>query len=485
MAHPLPLRDPEMLAAHEDANPARPDPASARPAHDLRAFPRVDDALLTRLDRPGPRYTSYPTAPEWVESFGPDAHADALRRAAAAAGQPLSLYVHIPFCREMCSYCGCNVIVTKDPRRADSYLDAVAAELGVVAAHLGERRALSRLHLGGGTPTFLDEEQLLRLWRAINASFTVLPGAELAVEVDPVVTRPSQLALLRELGWNRLSMGVQDFEPAVQDAVNRRQTVEETRRIVDCARSLGYASVNFDLIYGLPRQTPASWRRTLDQVLALGPDRVACYSFAHVPAVKPHQRRLPIAELPAGAAKLELLRLAHEAFTSAGYRAVGIDHFARRGDELAEAAERGTLGRDFQGYTVRRAPDTIGVGVSSISQVAGVYAQNVKSLRAHAEAVAAGRLPTERGVALDDDDERRRAIIGEIMCNGGTRVSPADFAAELAALAPLARDGLVEVDGGAIALTPLGRVFARNVAMVFDARPPRVAAERPAFSRTV
>jgi oxygen-independent coproporphyrinogen-3 oxidase len=431
-------------------------------------LPPVNDALLARLDVPGPRYTSYPTAPMWTTAFGPADHARALEASARAASEPISLYVHIPFCREMCTYCGCNVIVTKDPRKADRYLDAVTRELALVAERLGARRTLSRLHLGGGTPTSLTIAQLERLAKAIFDRFSVAAGAELAVEIDPMVTSYEQLALLAALGWNRLSMGVQDFEPRVQEAVRRIQSVEQTAETVAWARRLGYRSVNFDLIYGLPFQTAESWARTIARVVELGPDRIATYSFAHVPAAKPHQRLLPIANLPGAKEKIGLLRVANEGLRAAGYRAIGMDHFARPEDELSRALDERRLWRDFQGYTVKRAADTIGVGVSGISSLAGAYAQNVKSLAAHEAAIAERRLPVERGLLLDDDDRRRREVITGLMCNGWIDVGDG-FATELDALEPFVRDGVVEVKGTEISLTPLGRMFVRNVAMVFDA----------------
>jgi oxygen-independent coproporphyrinogen III oxidase len=300
------------------------------------------------------------------------------------------------------------------------------------------------------------------------------------------VTSEGQLALLSRLGFNRLSMGVQDFDPAVQEAVRRIQSVDDTRRMVDVARALGFRSVNFDLIYGLPRQTPASWQRTLARVTELRPDRVALFSFAYVPAVKPHQRRLQVADLPDAGGKLELFRIAHERLTGAGYRWIGMDHFALPDDELAQAQGERRLWRDFQGYTVERATDTVALGVSGISSVGGAYGQNVKSLARHAALVGEGQLPVERGCWLSDDDQRRRDIITQIMCNFWVDLgaAAADFGPELERLRALESDGLVSVRGGEVTVTPLGRVFVRNVAMVFDAYLGRQR-ERPTFSRTV
>ena len=443
-------------------------------------FPEVPDELLARLDVPGPRYTSYPTAPVWSPAGATD-HARALERAAVTPERPLSLYLHIPFCRQMCSYCGCNVVVSRDPERVENYLAALIGEVHLAADRLGARRRLSRLHLGGGTPTFLTERQLATLWRAITDRFALLPGAEVAVEIDPASTRPEKIALLAMFGFNRLSMGVQDLDPTVQATVERIQSVEETRAATEEARALGFRSVNFDLIYGLPRQTPERWRRTMEQVVALSPDRVAAFSFAFLPDALPNQRRLPAAEVPRGAAKLALLAVAHDALVDAGYRAIGMDHFARPGDELALAQERRELWRDFQGYTTERAPDTIALGASAISDVGGAYLQNARALGDYRAAVIAGRLPTARGHALSEEDRRRRGVIMDLMCNFTADASA--FPDERARLGPLVRDGLLSLDGTRLLLTPLGRVFVRNVAMVFDAYLSRPSAR--AFSQTV
>ncbi len=448
-------------------------------------FPDLDAALVSRLDRPGPRYTSYPTVPVWSERFGAADHARALERAGHSA-EPLSLYVHIPFCQELCSYCGCNVVVSKSPQRLDAYVESVAREAQLVAARLGKRRRLARVHYGGGTPTSLDERQLERLWEGLTAAFSVDPDAELAVEVDPSVTRPSQLTALAGMGFHRLSVGVQDFDPRVQHAVARIQSFAETAAILGHARRVGFRSVNTDLIYGLPMQTEASWRRTLEQVLALSPDRLATFSFAFVPDVRPNQRRLPLADIPTGLARLALLRLSHEVLGAAGYRAIGLDHFARPTDELSIALEEGHLWRDFQGYTTRRAPETVALGSSGISDVGGAFVQSDKRVGAWTRAIEAGTLPTERGYWLTDDDRERRGIITDLMCNQRVDLGPGAevrFGAELLRLRDQEREGLVTLAGPRVTVTPLGRVFLRNVAMVFDAHLPN--ATRQQFSRTV
>jgi oxygen-independent coproporphyrinogen III oxidase len=450
-------------------------------------MPVLTAETIRRFDVAGPRYTSYPTVPEW-RSFT-SADAEAALAIAGASPAPLSLYVHIPFCKEMCTYCGCHVIVAKDPRKADAYLTLVRREAELVRAALGGRRPVSRVHLGGGTPTFLDEGQLTELASILTDNFDLLPDAELAIEVDPAVTRPSQIELLARLGFRRISMGVQDLDPDVQRAVKRIQTEEETRAIIERARAAGFRSVNLDLIYGLPRQTPASWKRTIERIVGLRPDRISLFSFAYVPTVKPHQRRLEMADIPSAPAKMELFRTAHDTLVDAGYRAIGMDHFALPEDELAVAQAEGRLWRDFQGYSAGRGgAGTIALGVSSISDVGGSYLQNVKTLPRYAALLEAGKLPVERGLRRSADDDRRREIIGEIMCNLGVTLAPAELAAlapELERLRGLERDGLCRVDGTRITLTPLGRVFVRNVAMAFDAYLEREGGRRPMFSRTV
>jgi len=450
-------------------------------------FPEITEDMVARYDVPAPRYTSYPTVPEWSDAFGPDDYAACLTQAGAAGAQsPLSLYVHIPFCQEMCTYCGCNVVIARDRGKADPYLDHLEREIALAANRLGERRQCSQLHLGGGTPTFLDEAQILRLWQALGR-FSFSADAELAVEVDPVVTTHDQITLLRQLGFNRLSMGVQDFDPEVQRAVHRVQTVEQTGALIEHARALGFRGINVDLIYGLPLQRTEGWARTLGRVLDLAPDRIAVYSFAYVPDVRPHQRRIAPASLPRGAEKLDLFRMAYESFVAAGYQPIGMDHFALPSDELALAQRRRTLSRNFQGYTVKSAADAVAFGVTGISDVAGAYAQSTRPIPRYYQAIDAGRFATERGLRLSEDDRRRRAVITQIMCNFWVNLGKGGataFARELEDLRALEDEGLLRIDGNEIELSALGRIFVRNVAMVFDSYL-RNPAKPAAFSRTV
>jgi oxygen-independent coproporphyrinogen-3 oxidase len=455
--------------------------------------------LIARYDRPGPRYTSYPTAISFHEGFTEADYRGRLAAADRIADEPLSFYAHLPFCRERCLFCGCNVIITPHPEVAQPYMARVIAENDLLAQALPNRRSISQLHWGGGTPTYYPAADLTRLFETVKKHFTFTPDAEIGIEVDPRVTSAEHVKTLAGLGFNRISAGVQDFAPEVQEAIHRIQSVEATRAIVDLARSEGMQSVNLDLIYGLPYQTAAGFARTLEQVIELRPERVAVYSFAFVPWIKGHMRHLPATSLPGPELKLELLALAFDAFIGAGYRAIGMDHFALPEDELARAADKGTLSRNFMGYTVQSARDMVGVGVSSIGDVQGAYVQNVKKLPTYYEAIDAGRFPVERGYALDADDRIRRHVITEIMCNA--RVVPSDVArrftvdfdayfaherAELAKPGGLVDDGLVAFEKDAIVVTPLGAPFVRLVAMVFDRHLRTTMKDaKPVFSRTV
>ncbi len=455
--------------------------------------------LLARYDRPGPRYTSYPTAVEFHEGFTEADYRRHLRLAAARRSDPLSLYVHLPFCEHRCLFCACNVVITRHRDVAARYLDLVLRELSILTGHLGSRRTLSQMHWGGGTPTYYPPGDLETLFRAIAREFEFTPDADLGIEADPRVTSAEHLSRLAALGFNRLSLGVQDFDPEVQETVRRIQGPAETRALVERARADGFVSVNLDLIFGLPHQTVPRFRRTLEQVLEIRPDRLAVYSFAFVPWLHGHMKRLPQEKLPGAEVKLELLAIAIDLLTAAGYRQIGMDHFALPTDSLAQAAETGALHRNFMGYAVQPAPDLVGIGLSAIGDVADAFMQNAKKLSGYQAAVSAGRLPTERGYALTEDDRRRRWVIIRLM--GAFRVEGAAFEAafgipfaecfpaELAALrgarGPV-EDGLLEIDGDTLIVTGRGKAFVRSICMVFDsylAR--RTNGPAPVFSRTV
>jgi oxygen-independent coproporphyrinogen-3 oxidase len=455
-------------------------------------------SLLRQYDRPGPRYTSYPTAVEFNESFDEAAYRGRLDAASSIPDEPLSLYLHLPFCEARCSYCGCMVIITQKREVAARYLDYLDREIEMLARALRDRRRIVQHHWGGGTPTYLTPAQMTRLHRTVERWFEFDPDAEQAIEIDPRVTTREQLDLLRSLGFNRLSMGVQDFTPDVQEAINRRQSEAMTRDLYDYARRAGFDSINVDLIYGLPRQGLDTFRRTLDSVVDMRPERIAVYSYAHVPWLRPHQKDISTADLPDAGLKFELFGAAIETFLAGGYSAIGMDHFALPGDELALAAAARKLHRNFMGYTTRPASDMFGAGVSSIGDVRGAFAQNEKKLPRYYEAIDAGRFPIERGYALTPDDLVRRFVITELMCN--FHVSRAVvgerfgldfdryFASELTGLAgnagPVA-DGFLRIDADGLTVTGPGRLFVRNICMAFDRYLPTHQAGRPVFSRTI
>ena len=457
-------------------------------------------ALLARYDRPGPRYTSYPTAVEFHSGVEVNAYRSHLARANEARAEPLSMYVHLPFCEERCAYCGCNVVITRHRDSAARYLDFLDREIDLLAAALPERRLISQMHWGGGTPTYYGVDQLERVFGRIARHFSFTKDAEIGIEVDPRVTSMAQLESLRRLGFNRLSLGVQDFEPEVQEAVNRVQSYELTRDQIEGARALGFSSINVDLIYGLPYQTVGSFKRTLDQVLTLRPHRVAVYSFAFVPWIRAHMKHLPQEALPTAAGKLELFAATIDAFTVAGYRQIGMDHFALPSDELAKAIELKALHRNFMGYTVQTTRDMVALGVSGIGDIQGAFFQNTKKLSEYYAALDAERFPIERGYVLDDDDLVRRHVITMLMCNLHLDVRSVEkrfgldfsryFASELAELtgpASPSADGLVRVTGETIEVTARGRLFVRNVCMAFDRYlgGRTQAGSLPVFSRTV
>ncbi len=455
--------------------------------------PAISEALLRRLDVPGPRYTSYPTADRFVEGFGAAQYALALRSRMDGAA-PLSLYVHIPFCESVCYYCACNKVVTRHHGRAAAYLDALEREIALHVAELGPQQPVSQLHLGGGTPTFLSDPELTRLMDMLRKAFALTASAEVSIEVDPRTIDRGRLLHLAALGFNRLSFGVQDFDPAVQEAVHRVQPFEAVRDLLEAAREIGFASTNVDLIYGLPRQTPASFARTLEQICELRPDRIALYAYAHLPQRFKPQRRIAAAELPPAEQRVMLLAAALARFAEAGYTYVGMDHFALPADPLAVAKRQGRLHRNFQGYSTQPDCDLIGLGVSAIGKVGATYSQNAKSLDEYYAALAQGRFPVVRGLALTRDDLVRRSVIMALMCQGRVDFESIElahlirmsdyFADELDALAPLEANGLVTRESGAIVVTALGWYFVRSIAMVFD-RHLRADRAREHFSRAI
>ena len=472
---------------------------AAYPLSEPAELPAVlGDELLRRFDSPGPRYTSYPTADRFNEAFGP---ADALRAlsqrsAAAAAGAdlPLSVYLHIPFCESVSYYCACNKVITKHHERAGEYLDALETELGLVLAALGPNRPVSQLHFGGGSPTFLSDAELERVVETLRRSFRITAGAEMSIEIDPRTVTPARLAHIRRIGFNRISFGVQDFDPQVQQAVHRVQSFDSVRELMHSARELQFESINADLIYGLPRQTPDSFAHTVAQIGELRPDRIALYAYAHLPQRFKPQRRINAGELPSAAQRVAMLGGAIAGFLARDYRYIGMDHFALPDDALAVAKQRGRLHRNFQGYSTQPDCDLIGLGVSAIGRVGASYHQNAKTLPEYYEALRQGQLPVVRGIALSRDDELRRAVIMALMCQGRVEFEAIEsahpirmrdtFAKELALLAPLAEAGLVEIERDAIQVTPAGWYLVRAVAMVFD-RHLRSDPLRERFSRIV
>ena len=454
---------------------------------------RASTELLQKYDRPGPRYTSYPTAPVWSDEFGANDHAESLRRA-NTAGEPLSLYVHLPFCKSMCWYCACTVFITQDGQKMASYVDRVLEEAVLARRFLDQPRPVIQHHWGGGTPTHLPAAEMVRLFSGLQELFPTSDDAEISIEIDPRVTTVAQLETLRACGFNRISMGVQDFDSEVQAAIHRIQSYEETRELTEAAKSLGFVSLNVDLVYGLPRQTIEGFGRTLDQILDLRPDRVACYCYAHVPWIKKHQKVIDIADLPQGRDKMALYLLALNGLQNAGFIAIGMDHFARPGDSLHDAANTATLHRNFMGYTTRPAEDMVSFGVTSISEVAGAFAQNLKDLSGWHAAVAAGHLPVDRGLRRNAEDDRRRRIILDLMCkfrlrfdqHGGAAAFTEHYREPLEALEGMVDDGLVTICEDGIEVSELGRLFLRNICMPFDAYLERqLGKSRPIFSKTV
>ena len=441
----------------------------------------VPEGLLTRFDVSGPRYTSYPTADRFVEAFSADDYAQALsqrRSGAAALALPLSLYVHIPFCESLCYYCACNKIITKHHDRAAPYLRYLSREVDLHTVLIGRGQTVSQLHLGGGSPTFLSDTELRELMGMLRRNFSLTPGGEYSIEVDPRTVNAQRLDTLAELGFNRLSFGVQDFDPAVQKAVHRVQPAEQVFALVEAARARGFESINVDLIYGLPQQSPESFDRTLAQVNQLRPDRIALYAYAHLPERFKPQRRIATVSLPSAASKVSMLSRSLAALMGAGYVYVGMDHFALPEDALAVAKRQGRLHRNFQGYSTQPDCDLIALGVSAIGRIGATYSQNAKTLEEYYDYLDQGRFPVVRGLAVTRDDLLRRAVIMALMCQGQVQFESINlaflvefkhyFAAEMKALGALVDQGLVAVDDTCIQVTAQGWFFVRAVAMVFD-----------------
>ena len=442
-------------------------------------MPLLTPEMLQKYDVSGPRYTSYPTADRFVEAFTEEAYQLALaQRRMNGASLPLSIYVHIPFCESLCFFCACNKIVTKHHERSAEYLTYLSREIDLQVAHLGAGQSISQLHLGGGSPTFFSDEELSALMAILKRSFVFTPGGEYSIEVDPRTVDEKRLAHLSSLGFNRLSFGVQDFDPEVQKAVHRIQPAEQVFSLVEAARRLGFESVNVDLIYGLPKQTPASFARTLDQIVSLKPDRIALYAYAHLPERFKPQRRIDAYELPAAPDKIAMLSNALSAFMDAGYVYVGMDHFALPGDDLAVAKRQGRLHRNFQGYSTQPDCDLISLGVSAIGRVGNTYSQNAKTLEEYYDAINLNHLPIVRGLALSRDDLVRRAVIMAIMCQGELQYEAIElaymidfkiyFSNELALLAEQEGTGMVVLEDNGLQVTDTGWYFVRAIAMIFD-----------------
>jgi oxygen-independent coproporphyrinogen-3 oxidase len=439
----------------------------------------VDLELIRRLDKNGPRYTSYPTADRFVEAFNAESYTHwVAKREIGGVGRPLSLYVHIPFCNTLCFYCACNKVITKDHSKAAKYVRYLIKEMAMQAALLGPKQVVEQLHFGGGTPTFLSDDELREVMAAIGQHFTLIEDGEYSIEIDPRKVSDDTISLLGQLGFNRISLGVQDFDDAVQRAVNRIQTEEETVGVMRAARANGFKSISIDLIYGLPKQTLEGFGTTLDRVIATNPDRLSIYNYAHMPTVFKPQRRIHEEDLPAPQVKLDILNMAVNKLTGAGYVYIGMDHFAKPEDELAVAQRQGRLHRNFQGYSTHSDCDLVALGVSAIGKVGPTYSQNYRDLENYYDALERDELPIMRGLELNADDLVRRAIIQALMCHFEISKESFNiaylidfdqyFATEIQELAEYEREGLLELSPQWIAVTPKGRMLIRNICMVFD-----------------
>jgi oxygen-independent coproporphyrinogen III oxidase len=439
----------------------------------------VDLELIRRLDKNGPRYTSYPTADRFVDTFNAESYRKwVAKREVGGSDRPLSLYIHIPFCNTLCFYCACNKVITKDKNKAGEYVRYLIKEMAMHAMLLGPDQVVEQLHFGGGTPTFLSDDEIKLVMTAIRQHFKLVNDGEYSIEIDPRKVSDETIALLGKTGFNRISIGVQDFDDEVQSAVNRIQSEEETLRVIHAARANGFKSVSIDLIYGLPKQTLEGFGVTLDKVIAANPDRLSIYNYAHMPTIFKPQRRIHEEDLPAPQVKLDILDMAVKKLTNAGYVYIGMDHFAKPEDELAVAQRLGKLHRNFQGYSTHSDCDLVALGLSSIGRIGPSYSQNYRELEDYYDALDRDVLPIMRGMELNDDDLVRRAIIQALMCHFELAKESFNkaylidfdnyFATELKELREYEREGLLEISPQSIKVTPKGRMLIRNICMVFD-----------------
>lgn len=454
----------------------------------------IPENLLERYNRMGPRYTSYPTAPEWSAGVGEDDYRRTLRLD-RLKNEDLTLYTHLPFCERACYFCGCHTVITRKHELAETYLDFLEKEIDTLGGLLEKKGRAVQMQWGGGTPTYLTSEQLERLFGMFKRNFQFSPWGENSIEIHPHVTRNEQIETLRRLGFNRISMGVQDFDPRVQKAVNRTETRERVEELISFCRSLGFRSINLDLIYGLPLQTPESFEKTIDAIITLSPDRIALFNYAHVPSMKPFQKYINEADLPAGRVKFDIFRMATGKLTAAGYIFVGLDHFAKPDDELVRAQKDQTLKRDFMGYTTHAGTNLLGIGESAIGMMNDIYVQNEKKHARYQQRIASNGLAIVRGFRLSPDDLLRRGVIMNILCHMALDYAEIEerfgisfgdyFSEELSRLPAFADDGVILFDGRGFTVTPLGRIFVRNIAMIFDAYLRKPAQEKRLFSRTL
>lgn len=462
----------------------------------MKQFNSVDITLLKKYSRPGPRYTSYPTAPAFTESFGPAQYREAIEQTnRAAANSPISLYFHFPFCDTLCYFCGCTMLVTHSREQIREYNDYLKREIDLIAPLLHRGRRVIQLHWGGGTPSYLDPDEIRDVGEYIQNHFTINQDVEAGVEIDPRGLTLDHMRALREVGFNRVSMGIQDFDLRVQEAVNRIQPESISRDAIKWSRELGFGSINLDLIYGLPHQTLSSFEETVDKVIALSPDRIAVFNYAHVPWMKPHQKVIKTVDLPDADLKLELFKMTTERLLDAGYWSVGMDHFAKQTDELAMAQRNGTLYRNFQGYSTKAGCDLYGFGMSAIGHFHETYHQNVKNVYQYYEKLKEKSLPTQIGYRMTHDDHIRKEVIMEMMCTMQVTKRPIEdrfgitfdayFADAIRDLAPFVDDGLVTLLPDKIVVHGMGRLVIRNIAMCFDAYLDKMMQEQKKFSKTV